>query len=116
MDSSNQTVSIVSGYQMVAYPFSSPVEINGASLTNGAVAGLGLEDSDNIIMWDPDTKAYTYYYLLASANPAYNLKWIDTSMDPDDVATSRFSRGQAFWYLHRGGGFNWVETRPYPMP
>ncbi len=111
------TTPIVPGYQLLSYPYSTSIKINDTTLTNGAHAGLGMGSADNIITWDPGTRSYRYYYLLGDVGDTnLNYKWIDTGMHPNDVATSALKRGQAFWYNHRGSGFNWVESRPYSLP
>ena len=111
------TTPVQSGYQIISYPYSTGIKINDTTLKNGAQSGMGMNSADNIITWDAGTRSYRYYYLLGDVgDPALNYKWIDMGMHPNDVATTRLSRGQAFWYHHRGSGFNWVESKPYTLP
>ncbi|MFH0878166.1 MAG: hypothetical protein V2A34_00495 [Lentisphaerota bacterium] len=109
------TNTIVPGLQMLAYPFSTTIELNKTTLSHGATSGSGLEDADSIMMYDPATRQFSYFYLLGNVGDTnYNYKWIDMSLDPDDVATSLLQPSQAFWYRHRGTNvFEWIEPIPY---
>ena len=106
---------IIPGLQMIAYPYSTAIELNKTTLAHGAQAGMGLEDADNIMMWNAVTRKFSYLYLLGDVGDTnYNFKWIDMSLDPDDVATIQLQPGEGFWYRHRGtNSYDWVETKPY---
>lgn len=110
------TTAIVRGYNLLAYPFSSPINLTKTTLTNGAVGGNSSGTSDNILRWDANAQCYVTYFLAGDVGyPEYNWQW----MDPKtlEVATNAVLQpGEGFWYRHRGGGFDWVEARPYSVP
>ena len=75
--------------------------------TSGAQAGSGVNDADNIQVFDASTQKYSLYYLFyttktSSAMLARKYRWNTGS----SVATdSIMAPGQGAWYLHRGSGF-----------
>lgn len=109
-------ITLAPGLQMIAYPYSSEVDVNDMGLTNG-LAGAGPDEADELIIWDAPGQKYIYCYLRAHADPLYNRKWIDISQEPNVVATNVLKPGDAFWY-HRqdGSSFDWQVERPYPKP
>ncbi len=79
----------------------------GSTDTNDAVSvqdlfpgqltgGTSLIEGDNIIVWDPVSLMYKYYFLVAgSGDPAYDGKWVNA--DDFSLVTNKMVNGQAFW-------------------
>lgn len=112
----NEVVSMTvnPGLQLVAYPFSADILLNSTGLTNG-LAGASYLEADHISMWDPDAQVFKRFWLLASTNPLYNRRWIDDAQSI--FATNLVHTGEGFWYERTAGtSFEWVESRPYPVP
>lgn len=89
-------------FTLVGFPYTAhPSDLNsaiGAQLTGG---GHEME-ADNILLWDPVHQRYhTFYRLGDVGDPHYNHQWIDTRMDPQDIATSTVPAGAGFWVRSR---------------
>lgn len=99
------TNSLLPGLNLVSYPFSADIDINQSYLTNGKT-GKVAGTADNILIWNPTTRAYEAYWLKSDK------KWYTSS----GVLASnvRVGAGKGFWYLNRTNVvFAWVEPRPY---
>jgi hypothetical protein len=108
------TNAIAPGLQLLAFPYSASIPLNDTGLTNG-LAGSAFASADRVITWEAESQQFKRFYLRADANPQFDRKWIDTSVEPNAVATNSLSVGQGFWYERMGtNAFQWVEFRPYP--
>jgi hypothetical protein len=115
-DEPSATIHIYPGYQMIAYPYSASIKLTNTSfLSCGAYASNTYNKSDNIMIWNAESQRYSEYYIHdnSGADPLVKNKWIDKATD--EAATSSLEVGTAFWYRHRGTGFNWVESIPYTL-
>jgi hypothetical protein len=114
VDQSVFTNRIVTGYQMLSYPYSSPIALNSTSFKNGAFSGPDFSSSDNVLIWQPDSQTYKSYWLLGDVGDDRGTNvWID--QDTDVVTTDIIRPCFAFWYYHLGTNFNWVEAKPYVL-
>jgi hypothetical protein len=98
---------LVPGLTMVSYPFSTDIDINRSSLTNGK-NGKSSTLGDNITIWDAAVQGYQTYWLRTDK------VWRTLS---GEMATNVFvGSGKGFWYRNRNAAnFNWVESRPYTL-
>ncbi|MFH0908606.1 MAG: hypothetical protein V1929_07580 [bacterium] len=102
------TNAVVTGLQLLAYPYPTPYGISDLSLSNSATRGEAPDSADTLYLWDRARQSFETYYFYtdgslieyATGNPATNM----------------LAPGEAFWYRHRGSGFGWVETKPYIWP
>ena len=99
---------LISGLNLVSYPFSTVIDINSSAMTNGTT-GKTAVGADNITLWDASNQAYVTYWLKTS-----DKKWHDNG---GNLATNvTVGSGKGFWYLNRAASpFDWVEARPYTL-
>ncbi|MFH0953344.1 MAG: hypothetical protein V1873_03340 [Verrucomicrobiota bacterium] len=115
VDAAAVTNPVITGYQILAYPYSTAIGINQMAFTNQGFGSNTYDNSDNLMLWIPTDQQYKKFYLLGNVGDTnYNNRWIDYTAGA--VATNVVPPGQAFWYRHRGSPFNWVETKPYTVP
>ena len=107
---------IYAGLQILSYPYSTPRSIEIMTLTNGGVGGDAYGVSDNIMLWDYNTQAYSNYFLAGGVGAPYDGHWFTPGLLPATNFNITVQPGQGFWYRHRGGGFNWIEAKPYTVP
>jgi len=104
-------VSIVPGYQLLAYPFSSDVSLQGTGFfTSGASANGALAGCDKVIIFDTATQRYQTYAIYtdgiwykANNNDEWNL---------GIPASNNIALSQGFFYEAKSA-LNWVETNNY---
>ncbi|MBN2564034.1 MAG: hypothetical protein JXQ75_24230 [Phycisphaerae bacterium] len=112
VDDNVVTGSVIQGFNMVSYPFSTERDINEMGLTSG-VAGANWALSDHLIVWDAQAKQYINFYYRNSSKAGITNKWVNALADTV-VATNIVNPGQGFWYQARSN-FNWVAVRPYTL-
>jgi hypothetical protein len=106
-------IAINPGYNLIANPFPTPLEINGGTLT---VDGLvGLDDDGNVhdfmYIWNNATGFYetTLYWADNEANELIKV-WIDADYNPvNDVV---IAPNTAFWIYHNGAGAGLTFSSP----
>jgi len=102
---------IVTGYQMIAYPFASRTPINSSTLGNGQpgpVAGIIPARADQMQFCTPGMGSWMMYGLKSP-----DLKWRLTTAWVGGPTTDAFPTGRGMWYLRRGTtGFTWQEPNP----
>jgi hypothetical protein len=110
MAQSNE-LQIVEGLQLIAWPYSTDLDINSAGLTNG-VGSTSITTADNIYVYEPGSGYQTYFYLGDSLNnAAYDYKWVDSGFN---IVTNKISPSQGLWYrCRKSGGYTWTLKRPY---
>ena len=82
---------------------------------SGAKAGAGLNDADNIQVFNSATQEYTSYYLYyttktTSAQLARKYRW---NLGSAAATGSIIAPGQGAWYLHRDSGFTLPIKRQF---
>lgn len=103
-------VQISEGLQLIAWPYSTEMDINSVGLTNG-VGGSTAATADNIHVYTPGEGYQDYYYLGYVGSPAYDYKWVDSSFQ---IANEKISPAAGVWYrCRKSGGFTWTLDRPY---
>ncbi len=103
---------IIPGFQLLSYPYSAEIGMNSTTFTNGGLGSNNFTTADNIFLWDADDQQYQLFFLAGDVGGGFSHKWI--SVNPFGIATNVIQPGQAFWYRHKGIGFDWVELSPYP--
>lgn len=102
------TNTVVSGLQLLAYPYSTPFGISDLTLSNNATRGEAPDSADTLYLWDRTSQSFkTYYYYVDGSLIDYST---------GNPATNTLVPGEAFWYRHVGSGFSWVEAKPYTWP
>ena len=109
----SSTIEIVQGYNMIANAF--PVNFNPNALgveywkkavDAGASAGANAGSGDNILVYNPETNGYTYYFLYKNARKedAKDYKWcsMDSGYPDIDPSAECVPVGKGVWYLHQG--------------
>jgi hypothetical protein len=96
---------IVPGLQMIAYPYSASIPLNDTALAHGAKAGYGLEDSDNIMRWHPDSQSSPISICWATSATQLQFQMDRHGGWLDDVATIELQPG-------RPSGFAIAEPTP----
>jgi hypothetical protein len=109
VDAAVMTNRIVPGFQMLAYPFSTPIRLVDTTLTNG-LKEADYGSADNVMIWDASSQSYSQYWLRAASG-----RW--TIFGGTRTATNAILKpGEAFWYNSKGTNvFEWVEARPYTL-
>ena len=112
------TNAIAAGLQLLSYPYSTPRSIDSMAFSNGGSGNISYFTSDNIMLWDDQSQAYSHYFLAGgTGDPYYDGHWFTPALKPaTSFAISVVQPGRGFWYRHRGSGFNWIETKPYTVP
>lgn len=103
-----QAVTIVTGFQMIAYPFSCDVNLQDMGFSyDGAQAGLLPGNADQIYAWQKN--AYQGYGLKSSDHLWHHLtNWSGAAADVNMIL------GQGFWYLSRKTGqWTWHPTNSF---
>ena len=102
------TNAVVTGLQLLAYPYPTPFGISDLALSNSATRGEAPDSADTLYLWDRTSQSFkTYYYYTDGSLIDYST---------GNPATNLLAPGEAFWYRHVGAGFSWVETKPYAWP
>jgi hypothetical protein len=103
VDVATQSVDVVEGFQLLAYPYSSEVELNDLDMANdGATASFisGLAD----VIWLYSDGSFVKYWLQDGVG------WV--KLGEGAATTDVLPMGDAFWYDARAG-FTWTEEIPY---
>ena len=96
------TYTLIKGkYNMIANPYPVSFDPNEASQVewSGVVEGEDFADTDNILVWNPQTSGYTFHYYYAGEG------WTDDSGNgyfADDYPNG-LPAGSAMWYLATPG-------------
>ncbi len=111
-----QQVTIVSGWNLVSYPYPITIAITHLSITNQALRGMSYGSSDEIRTGLPtnglNASSITNIYWLPVFPPSSNWRKYPESNDTCDIIPA----GSGFWYFNaRTNTFVWSETRPYPL-
>lgn len=108
VDVATQLTDMVSSYQMLAYPFSSDVNINqtgfrssSGSASHATIASL----ADRIYVFTG--AGYDVYALNTNGWRASD------GFATNALATKVFSMGDGFWYQARSNAWTWAETNKY---
>ena len=109
-----QTVTnqIVTGFQMLSYPFSNSVDLNDIMLKNNATGAIDVALADRVIAWDVVGQSYTAYALFDGTAYSQPLEWRKTSDFFNSASAIPVDLGQGFWYEAQNA-FPWVETNKY---
>lgn len=99
---------VVNGLQLLAYPYPTSYGISDLALSNNATRGEAPDSADTLYLWDCTSQSFKTYYFYTDGS------LIDYSTG--NPATNTLAPGEAFWYRHVGGGFSWVEAKPYAWP
>jgi len=94
---SSYGVSVVTGFSMVAFPFTSAVNLNALTV-DGATASAVWENADKIIVWNGSGYSTYGYYAGGSGNfwMAAGIGWsVPMFASPADAS---LSLGSGFWY------------------
>ena len=112
VDVMTQSVDIVTGFQMLGYPFSCDAAIKGFDFEGDARrTGEQFFSADNIYV-SPTGKGYEAY-ALKNVNPGAAIKsaWDSIAAWSNPVATDKIPLGGGFWYQARQE-FRWEEQNP----
>ncbi len=113
----------VFGFQTVAAPSNSrtivatPYQATGDDTIQEVVggqltAGDSYGNADHVITWDRESGQYKRFYLLSyPLDPYWDNKWIDTSTNPNIMATASLPPGMGFWIDNTKGGDDTVVLR-----
>ena len=109
-----QKVDVVSGFQVLGYPFSSGTDIQDTSFadTGNRLASPFLPPVLADIIWILDDAGVYHNYYLNSDGFWYNVDdWTGVGGETP-VSGVNLDLGQGFWY-QATGGFEWSETNKY---
>ena len=102
------TNAVVTGLQLLAYPYPTASAISDLTISNSATRGEAPDSADTMYLWDRTSQSFKTFYYYSDGS------LIDYSTG--NPATNTLAPGEAFWYRHVGSGFSWVETKPYNWP
>lgn len=103
------TNQVVSGLQLLAYPFSCDIDLNDSSLKNGATGSFLIGNADKIYAWDISVTNYAVYALYQSGETK---EWRDSDSFYSSAGAISVDLGHGFWYEAQNG-FSWIETNAY---
>jgi len=106
VDVGTQSVDIVSGFQLLAYPFSCEIDLNDTDLPAQGTKGLLPQLSDRVYVWNG--AGYTTYGLHNVGEFRSTTAW----STPATPGSALVPLGTAMWYEARKG-FNWQESNKY---
>jgi hypothetical protein len=86
------------GLALVSTPFVAPTnasvqEVVGPQLTGGASYATG----DRILLWNQQSSEFIRLFQISHLDPAFDGKWVDTSVAPPILATNEILTGSGFW-------------------
>lgn len=111
VDVVTQAIQIVPGYQMLAYGFSSDVNLQDLDFANdGALAHSKAANADQIRIWDPNTSSFLILALSSS-----DMKWHwATNFSGAAPTNINVDLGRGFWYWSQTNiTWTWSETNRY---
>lgn len=106
------TNAIATGFQIMAYPFSSMVDLNSTELKNSGSGDVDSAVSDKVIVWNMATQTYVTYALFDGTAYAQPLEWRLASDFFTPAGAIPLNLGDGFWYDAKSA-FSWVETNQY---
>ena len=107
---STQQMELVTGPQLVAYPFSTSVAIQDMALpASGATGNVNPFNADRIIVWTGTS--YQTYALYDGDGKWYKANSI-AEWNQSILADTSIEVGDGFWYIAQSG-FTWSEANPY---
>ncbi len=103
-------VNVIEGVQLISYSYPAEIGINDTTLIDDAKRGATFGVSDNLVTWDPVTKAYSFYWLPLGTNTWRKF--------PLGVPTTDIIKpGEAVFYIRKDASpFVWTESKPYTWP
>ena len=105
VDVATQAVEIVTGFQLVGYPFSADIDLQDMDFANdGATANNKVGGGARVYIWDGD--GYGIYQLKT------DLMWYATTNFGGGPVDVTVPLGQGFWYEAKTS-FTWTETNRY---
>jgi hypothetical protein len=104
VDVATQSVDIVQGFQLLAYPFSCEVDLNATSLKTVGTKGVAPQFADRVYVWTGTT--YNQYALHTSG------EFRSTSTWSQPAGPITIPLGTGFWYDAKNG-FAWQEANKY---
>lgn len=111
---SNSTIVIYPGFNLLSHQFTSDLDVNNSALTNSSVKGSSqIAFADKIYVWNPETQSYAIWAMKSS-----DRKW-HYAMDINEwnlgPVTNKIPVGVGFWYyrMTTTNAFAWAETSGY---
>jgi len=105
VDVATQSVNVVKGFQLLAYPFSCEIDLNNTQLTTQGTKGALPQLGDRAYVWKA-TGGYTTYGLHTTG------QFRDTSAWGSPAGACPIALGTALWYEARNA-FTWQENNKY---
>jgi hypothetical protein len=104
------TVSLVTNLSMASYSY--PVEIQITNLAVKSVARKGTNPgvSDQLLAYDPVTKAYITFWFPSSGDQQ------PRQFPQTSATTNKLVPGMGFFYKRLAATTNWAEVKPYTWP
>ena len=109
VDASSITNQLISGLQMVAYPFSTTVDLNSTTLKDQGTGARFADSADQIIAWNSALQQYVTYALYDNGTVKEWRKYSDFYSSPGAI---NLDLGAGFWYK-ANNAFTWIEANPY---
>ena len=103
------TNQIVAGLQMLAYPFSTSVDLNETQLKDNATGAFIYGSADRVIVWDVASQNYATYALYDDGGTR---EWRNKLTFYVSAGSIDMNLGAGFWYDAQNG-FSWAETNKY---
>lgn len=107
--SQSVTNQISLGLQMLAYPFTTDMDLNETLLAENATGSFLINNADQVIAWDSTSQTYSTYALYDNGT---TVEWRSGSDFYNPAGTIEVNLGLGFWYDAKAG-FEWVETNKY---
>lgn len=105
---SRQAIRLMPGYNLIGYPFASPVRLNETTLaTDGAFGGKTAAEADLLI----DVTEMRNYWLAGKGTKMAG-QWVGLEGEEPELVP-----GWGYWYQRMPTeGFEWAAARPYDNP
>ena len=109
--SDTQDVAVVTGYQLISYPYASEVAIQDiAKLADGATANNSYALADRIVVWNKDAQEYQKYAIWTDDN-WYKANDLD-EWNSGTAASNSVDVSEGYWYISRSD-FTITRGCPY---
>jgi len=106
------TVDLLTGYQMVSYPFSCDQNIDEIN-TSDLVANANYSLADRIVVWESDHYQYYGLYTDGSWYACNDLtEWVN-AITGGVAAVRNIELGEGFWFIAQNDTSSLVETNKY---
>jgi hypothetical protein len=105
-------LAIIPGYNLIANPFPTPLEINGGTLAVDGLVGLDEEYNfaDFMYVWDNETGSFVaLLYWSGDVTEEYQNVWLDADYNDADLS---IAPNTAFWIYHNGAGAELTFSSP----